>query len=60
MNISGYLTEHWGMLVILIGLSIVLKSDKHLEKRMIHRLVVAIVLIFIYSITCYIETYLGN
>ena len=60
MNISGYLTEHWGMLVMLIGLSIVLKSDKHLEKRMIHRLVVAIVIIFIYSITCYIETYLGN
>ena len=29
MTITGYLTEHWGMLVMLAGLSIVLYGDKH-------------------------------
>ena len=60
MSISEYLVEHWGMLIMLIGLSIVLYSDKHLERRMIHRMAVTIILIFVYSITCHTETYLGN
>ena len=60
MTFSGYLTEHWGMLVMLVGLSIVLYGDKHLERRMIRRMAVTIVMIFVYSISCYTETYLGN
>ena len=60
MTISGYLTEHWGMLVMLVGLSIVLYGDKHLERRMIHRMVVTIVMILAYSISCYTENYLGD
>ena len=50
MTFSGYLTEHWGMLVMLVGLSIVLYGDKHLERRMIRRMAVTIVMIFVYSI----------
>lgn len=60
MSISEYLVEHWGMLIMLIGLSIVLYSDKHLEHRMINRMAVTVIMIFVYSITCHIETYLGN
>lgn len=60
MSISEYLVEHWGMLIMLIGLSIVLYSDKHLEHRMINRMAVTVIMIFVYSITCHTETYLGN
>ena len=60
MTITGYLTEHWGMLVMLAGLSIVLYGDKHLERRMIHRMAITIIMLFVYSISCYTETYLGN
>ncbi len=60
MSFNDYVTEHWGMLILLIGLAIVLRADKHLEKRMLIRMKVAIALLFIYSITCYVESYLGN
>ena len=60
LTIFGYLQDHWSMLVLLFGMGIVLYSDIHLERKMIHRIAVANILMFIYSITCYIETYLGN
>ena len=60
MTISGYLQEHWAMLALLLGMGIVLYSDIYLERRMIHRISAANIMMFIYSITCYAETYLGN
>ena len=60
MTISGYFQEHWAMLVLLLGMGIVLYSDIYLERRMIHRIFSANIMMFIYSITCYAETYLGN
>ena len=60
MSFSEYLIEHWGMIVMLAGLSIVLYADKSLERRMIIRMAVTIVMIFLYSISCHAETYLGN
>ena len=60
MSILGYLNDHWGMLVMLVGLSMFLYADKHLEHRMVLRMAVTLVLIFIYSLTCYAESYLGN
>jgi len=60
LTISGYLQEHWAMLVLLLGMGIVLYSDIYLERRMIHRISAANIMMFIYSITCYAETYLGN
>ena len=38
----------------------ILISDIHLELRMIRRIAVTNVMLFIYSIFCYIEAYLGN
>ena len=60
MTLLGYLTEHWGMLILLIGLSIILYTDMHLERRMVRRMIVVIVMLFVYSILCYVEAYLGN
>ena len=60
MSIVGYLNDHWGMLVMLVGLSIVLYADKHLERRMVFRMAVTLVMIFVYSLSCYAETYFGN
>lgn len=48
------------MLVLLLGMGIVLYSDVHLEPKMIRRIAIAIFLMFLYSISCYAETYLGN
>ena len=50
MTISGYLQEHWAMLVLLLGMGIVLYSDIYLEHRMIHRISAANIMMFIYSI----------
>ena len=60
MSLSGYLSEHWSMLVPLIGMSILLITEIHLERKMILRIAVTTGLLFIYSVFCYIETYLGN
>ena len=60
MSLSDYLSEHWSMLVPLIGMSILLITDIHLERQMIRRIAVTTGLLFLYSVFCYIETYLGN
>ena len=60
MTISGYLTDHWGMLILLIGLAIMLISDMHLERRMVQRMAVVIIMLFVYSVACYVEAFLGN
>jgi len=60
MTIMGYLTEHWTMLVPLIGMSILLFTDIHLERRMIYRIAFTMIMLFIYSVFCYVETELGN
>ena len=60
MSLSDYLSEHWSMLVPLIGMLILLITEIHLERKMIRRLAVTTGLLFIYSVFCYIETYLSN
>ncbi|MBR3645830.1 MAG: GGDEF domain-containing protein [Lachnospiraceae bacterium] len=60
MSFIGYLSEHWGLLVLLTGLTSILFSDTHLERKMLRRMGVVVVFLFIYSISCYIEAYFGN
>ena len=60
MTIAGYLEDHWGLLVLMIGMAIVLKSDIHLERNMIFRISLTNAMLFLYSVTCYVEAYLGN
>ena len=60
MTLSGYLSDHWGILILLIGIALILRSDVHLERRIIRRIALANAMLFLYSVTCYIETYLGN
>lgn len=60
MTISGYLSEHWGLIIILIGIAIAIHSDIHLERRIICKIAFTNALLFLYSVTCYVETYLGN
>lgn len=60
MTLSGYLNENWGLLIVVFGISIVLISDIHLEKRMIHQMAVSNMLLLLYSVSNYIEAYLGT
>ena len=60
MSISDYLTEYWGVVVLLIGLSIVLFSDMHLERKVIYQMSLAISMLFLYTVTCYVESYFSN
>ena len=50
MTLSGYLSEHWGILVLLLGMAIVLHSDVHLERGMVKRIALTNLLLFIYSV----------
>lgn len=60
MTILNYISENWGFLVLLLGMATVLYSDTYLEKRMIMRIAQTLVMLFAYSVSSYIETYLGN
>ena len=60
MSFSGYLSEHWVMLVSLVGMLILLISDIHLERKMITRIAATTAMLFLYSIFCHVEAYLGH
>ena len=59
MDVFEYLSDHWGLLVLLTGMAIVLGSDVHLEKRMVSCILLTGFMICVYSVTCYIETFIG-
>ena len=60
MSVFDYFSDHWGMLVLILGMTIALTSEIHLEKRMVNRIAATNVMLLLYSVACYIETYLGN
>ena len=60
MSFNNYISENWGLLIVLIGLTILLHSDIHLERRMIRQIGITDGLLFLYSMTTYIESYYGR
>ena len=58
--ISDYLEQHWVMLVPLIGMSILLISDIHLERWMIRRIAITNFILFIYSLSSYVGSNLSS
>ena len=60
MTLSGYLSEHWGLLMILIAIGLVLHSDIQLERRIIYRISFTTAMLFLYSVSCYTESYLSD
>ena len=60
MSFMDFITDNWGMFIILIGFIIALSMDVHLEERMIRRIIVTIVLLVVYTTSCYIESYYGE
>lgn len=60
MSIFDYFSDHWGMLVLILGMTIALTSEIHLERRMINRIAITNVMLLLYSVSCYVESYLGN
>ena len=60
MTVTGYLSEHWGLIILLMGLAVVILSDTHLNRRILRHMVAVTAMLFIYSVTCYVETFLGN
>ncbi|MBQ8959724.1 MAG: GGDEF domain-containing protein [Ruminococcus sp.] len=60
MLLSDYLSDNWGILILLTALGILLRSDIHLERKMVRQIGLTCSLIFLYSVSCYIEAYLGK
>lgn len=60
MSIVSYLSSNWGLLLLLTGLIMLVRSDIYLESRMGRQIRITCGLLFIYSMTSYIESYLGN
>ena len=56
MNSILFLSQNFGVLVLLIGFLIVLISDIHLERRMIGRFGMAVTFLLVYTVTYYIES----
>ncbi len=60
MNVIHYISENWGLLVLLAGFFLVLVTDVHLERKMIRRILLIVAMLFVYSVTSYAETFFGN
>ena len=60
MSFTNYISNNWGILLVLIALGILLHSDIHLERRMVHQISLTSSLLFLYSVSCYIESCLGK
>ena len=60
MSIVSYLSSNWGLLILLTGLIMLVRSDIYLESRMGRQIRITCGLLVIYSMTSYIEAYLGN
>ena len=60
MLVIGYISEYWGLLVILIGMALVLPTNVHLERRMVRRIFASNLMLFCYSITTFTESYFGD
>ena len=60
MTIMGYLQGHWELVFLLAGFAIVLSSDIHLDYKMVLRMAAADIMMFVYSVSCYMEAYLGS
>ena len=55
-----YISDNWGLIILLAGLVIVLVTDIHLERKMVKRILLISVMVLIYSITCYVEMYFSD
>jgi len=60
MIIKEYITDNWGLLVLLAGFFLILSTDVHLERKIVHRIVLIVSLLFIYSVSCHLESYYGT
>lgn len=56
VSVTNYISNNWGLLIVLIGLTILLRSDIHLERRMVQQIRITDGLLLLYSMTTYIES----
>lgn len=60
MSFNDYISNNWGLMIIIIGLTLLLRSDIHLERRMVRQIGITNLLLLLYSVSSYIEMNLGN
>lgn len=60
MSAMHYISDNWGLLVLLAGFFLILYTDVHLERTMIRRVLLIAIMVLVYSISCYVESYYGN
>ena len=60
MSLLEYLSDNLGLVVLLAAVMIILATDIYLERWMVRRILLTSVLLLVYSVTCYVEAYLGD
>ncbi len=60
MALYNFITDNWTLLILIVSITILLNSDNHLDQDMVRRIFITNVMLLIYSISSYIETYFGN
>lgn len=60
VSFNNYISNNWGIVIVLIALGILLHADIHLERRMVRQIGLTCGLLFLYSVSCYIESCLGK
>ena len=60
MSLLDFVADNLGLVVLLAAIMIILATDIYLARWMVRRILLTSILLLIYSITCYIEEYLGN
>ncbi|MBR3630822.1 MAG: GGDEF domain-containing protein [Oscillospiraceae bacterium] len=58
--IIGYLSDNWGILILITGIALLLQSNIHLDRHMVRSIYAVIGLLGVYTVTSYAEESLGN
>lgn len=60
MMLWDFIADNWTLIILLVGMGLILRTDAHLEHRMVRRIALVTSLLFLYSVSCYFEGMLGN
>ena len=60
MEFMSYLSCNWGLLLLLVGMAMIMFSDIHLERKMIKRIVMTNIMLFVYSVSYFEENFFGQ
>ena len=57
MTVFDFITDNWALLILVCSIAILLNSDAHLNREMVKRISVTNIMLLVYAVSSYVETY---